>query len=39
MGDWEKFNKTSLSDKEDFYNHLNNENITAADYTLAKKNL
>ena len=25
MDDWEKFNKISLSEKEDFYSHLNVE--------------
>ena len=39
MDDWEKFNKTSLAEKEDFYSHLNMEDITDADYTLAKKRL
>ena len=37
MDDWEKFNKTSLPEKEDFYSHLNMENITDADYAHAKK--
>ena len=32
MGDWEKFNKISLLEKEDFYSHLNIEDITDADY-------
>ena len=30
--DWEKFNETSLPEKEDFYSHLNMEDITDADY-------
>ena len=32
MDDWEKFNKTSLPKKEDFYSPLNMEDITDADY-------
>ena len=35
MDDWEKFNKTS--EKEDFYSHLNMEDITDANYTPAKR--
>ena len=30
MDDWEKFNETSLLEKEDFYSHLNMEDITDA---------
>ena len=37
MDDWERFNKTPLSEKEDFYSHLNNEDITDAYYTHAKR--
>ena len=37
MDDWEKFNKTSSPEKEDFYSHLNMENITDADYAHAKR--
>ena len=37
MGDWEKFNKTSLPEKEDFYSNLNMEGITGADYAQAKR--
>ena len=33
MDDWEKFNKTSLPEKEDFYGHLNMEDITYAEYS------
>ena len=36
MNDWEKFNKTSLPEKEDFYSHLNVEDITDADYAHEK---
>ena len=36
MDDWEKFNETSLLEKEDFYSHLNMEDITDADYVHAK---
>ena len=28
MDDWEKFNDTSLPEKEHFYSHLNMEDIT-----------
>ena len=37
MDDWEKFNETSLPEKEDFYSHLNMENITDAHYVHAKR--
>ena len=37
MVDWEKFNETSLPEKEDFYSHLNMEDITDADYAHAKR--
>ena len=37
MYDWEKFNKTSLPRKEDFYSHLNMEDITDPDYTHTKR--
>ena len=37
MDDWEKFNETSLPEKQDFYGHLNMENITDADYALQKE--
>ena len=37
MRDWEKFNETSLTEKEDFYSQSNMEDITGADYTLAKR--
>ena len=36
MDDWEKFNEKSLPDKEDFYSHLNMEDITDSDYKNAK---
>ena len=32
MNSWEKFNETSLPSKEDFYSHLNMENIDDIDY-------
>ena len=35
--DWKKFNEVSLSEKEDFYSHLNMEDITNADYSHAKR--
>ena len=37
MLDWEKFKKTSLPEKEDFYSHLNMEDINDAYYTHAKR--
>ena len=37
MDDWEKFNQTSLPEKQEFYSHLRNENITDADYAHAKR--
>ena len=37
MDDWKKFNETTLPEKEDFYSHLNMEDITNADYVQAKK--
>ena len=36
MDDWEKFNETSLPEKEDFYSKLNIEDITDVDYAYAK---
>ena len=39
MDDWEKFNETSSTEKEDFHSHLNMEDITDADYVHAKKSL
>ena len=35
--DWEKFNEMSLPEKEDFYSHLNMEDITDADYAHTKR--
>ena len=37
MSDWKSFNETSLHEKEDFYSHLNMEDITDADYAHAKR--
>ena len=37
MEDWEKFNEKSLPEKEDFYSHLNMEDITDDDYAHAKR--
>ena len=37
VNNWEKFNEKSLPEKEDFYNHLNMEDITDADWAHAKK--
>ena len=36
MDDWEKFNERRLPEKEEFYIHLNVEDITDADYVNAK---
>ena len=32
MDDWEKFNDTSLSEKEEIYSNLNMEDRTDSDY-------
>ena len=37
MDDWKKFNQTLLPEKEDFYSHLNMEDITDTDYTHVKR--
>ena len=37
MDDWEKLNETSLPEKERIYSILNKEDITEADYMLAKR--
>ena len=37
MDVWQKFNEISLSEREDFYSHLNMEDITNADYAHAKR--
>ena len=37
MHDWEEFNETSLSEKEDFYSHLYMEDIPDADYADTKR--
>ena len=37
MNDWEKFNETSLPEKENFYSHLYMEDITDVDYVDAKR--
>ena len=37
MDNWEKFIETSLPEKEDFYGHLNMEDITDVDYAHAKR--
>ena len=37
MDDWKRFNEALLPEKEGFYNHLNMEDITDADYADAKK--
>ena len=37
MDHWEKFNETSSLEKEDFYSHLNMEDITDAEYAHTKR--
>ena len=37
MDEWEKFNETSLPEKEEFYSNVNIEDITDADYMGAKR--
>ena len=37
MDDWEKFNETTLPEKEEFYNNLNMEEITDVDYMHGKR--
>ena len=37
MDDWEKFNEASLYEKNDFYSHLDMEDISDADYAHAKR--
>ena len=37
IDDWKKLNETLIPKKEDFYSHLNMEDITDADYAQAKR--
>ena len=37
MDDWEKFNETTLTEKEEFYSNLNMEQITEAVYMHGKR--
>ena len=37
MDDREKFNETTLTEKEKFYSNFNMEDITDADYILVKR--
>ena len=37
INDWEKFNETSLPKKEEFYSHINMEDIADEDYAHAKR--
>ena len=37
MDGWEKSNEAMLPEKEDFYSHLNMEDITDADYAHAER--
>ena len=39
MDDWENFIETLLPEREDFYSHLNMEDITDADCGQAKRSL
>ena len=39
MDSWERFDETSLPDKEAFYSSLNMENITDVDHRHAKKSV
>ena len=39
MDSWERFDETSLPDKEAFYSSLNMENITGVNYSHAKRAL
>ena len=37
MNDWEKFNEISSPEKQDFYGHLNIEDIIHEDYAHTKR--
>ena len=37
MDDWEKFNETTLLEKEKFYGNLNMEDVTDTNYMNAKR--
>ena len=37
MDDWEKFKQASLPKRNNFYSHLNKQDITDADYAYAKR--
>ena len=37
IDDWEKFNKASFPEKEEFHSNLNMEDITDVDYMHAKR--
>ena len=37
MDDWEKCYETSLSEKEDFYSHLNIEDVTEGNFEYIKR--
>ena len=37
MDDWEKFNETTVPEKEEYYSNLNMDDITDADYMHAKR--
>ena len=37
MNDWEKFNATTLPEKEEFYSNLNMDDIKDADYMHPKR--
>ena len=37
MDDWEKYNEVSLPEKEEFYSHINMEDIADADFKHTEK--
>ena len=37
MNDWKKFNEASLLEKQNFFSHLNMEDVTDSDYPHAKR--
>ena len=37
MDDWDKFNETTLAEKEEFYSNLKKEEITDPDYMHGKR--
>ena len=39
MNEYERFNETSMPEKDDLYSNLNMENITDADYMHTNRNI